>query len=354
MRGDSVRVVAFSAFIIAVLCLVIVPAGAINGTISIAYRGSGGSYLGDTVIFDGYNTFSNTTLIRMTGPGLPSEGVPVYDMNGKAGSGNVIPVNERGVWKFAYYTSSIKGIEKLQTARYYFTVFDQEYPDKTATTSILLKKPEFYMQVSPNIGSSGDYVQLSGMAEKSSSSVHFTISDESGKVIHAYDSSVSATGYFNKGFHIDMAPGIYTITMSSPSVKYEYVNYLTVNPPGLSAVVVPEGEGSGVPSSPIPEGPGTLVINSNPAGATVYIDTVMAGLTPYTLNGAIPGTHTVDIRAPGYLTYSQQVLVKSGETTTIDPVLVKGSAPTPLSPLTLVTALLISLISLIAINRKQS
>ena len=61
---------------------VLQPVMADNGTITIAYRGSGGGYIGDTIVFDGRNTFGNTTLLKITGPGLPAEGVPVNNLNG--------------------------------------------------------------------------------------------------------------------------------------------------------------------------------------------------------------------------------------------------------------------------------
>jgi hypothetical protein len=220
----------FALGLLAALIVLVLPVCAVNGTMSIAYRGSGGSYLGDTIIFDGHNSFSNTTLIRLTGPDLPAGGVPVYDLNGKTGSGNIIEVNPDGSWKFSWYTGSINGAEKLQTARYYLTAFDLAYPEKTATTSILLKKPEFYVIASPNRASSGDYIQLTGSVEKGSSSVHFDITDTSGKIVHAYDTTVSASGYFNKGFHVDMPNGEYTVTMSSPSVKTISRTSLTIAP----------------------------------------------------------------------------------------------------------------------------
>ncbi len=54
--------------LIAAICIIQPVLGA-NGTVTIAYRGSGGSYIGDTVIFDGKNTVGNITFLRITGPG---------------------------------------------------------------------------------------------------------------------------------------------------------------------------------------------------------------------------------------------------------------------------------------------
>jgi hypothetical protein len=127
------KILSFIALVVAVLWC-ISPVLADNSSVSIAYRGAGGNYIGDTIIFDGYNSVSNVTVLKLTGPGLPALGVPVYDLNGPAGSGNPVEANPDGSWRFAWYTDNIKGIEQMQTARYYITAFDLSDPSKTATT----------------------------------------------------------------------------------------------------------------------------------------------------------------------------------------------------------------------------
>jgi hypothetical protein len=351
------------------LTLAVQPVMAVSGTMSIAYRGSGGNYIGDTIIFDGINTFSNTTLLKITGPGLPAEGLPIYDLNGKIGSGNTVQVKPDGTWKLSWYTGTIKGIEKLQTARYYITAFDLTYPDKEHVTSLLLKKPEFYVIATPNTASYGDYVQLTGIAERGTSNVHFDITDASGKTAHSYDSSVSASGYFNKGFHIDMPDGVYTITMTTPSAKTTYRNYLTVVPSGSLApvtttpvvqpTIIPPAETTpSAPSVPVTpaqsgSGKGSLSVSSTPAGATVYLDSVPMGPTPLELNTVTAGNHLVEIKAPGYLTFSLQVSIKEGEALAISPVLLKSPSPMPLSLITVIAGLLISFAVVITLSKRR-
>ena len=60
----------------------------------------------------------------------------------------------------------------------------------------------------------------------------------------------------------------------------------------------------------------------------------MAGKTPLILNAVTPGTHTVSIKSPGYLSVSIDVVVAEGKTTEIAPELVKAPFGLPLSPLT--------------------
>jgi len=356
---QSIRLIGILGLLVA-LIIMVQPVSAVNGTISITSRGSGGNYIGDNIVFDGFNSFGNVTLIKITGPGLPAEGVPVYDMHGQAGSGNIIPMNDDGSWKYVWYTGSIKNQDKLQTGRYYITVFDLTYPEKTASLSLLLKKPDFYVDAIPNVAVAGDYIQLVGIVEKGSTSVRFDLTDSAGKLAHSYETSVSASGYYNQGFHVDMAPGIYTITLTSPSSKAVYRNYLTVQPAGtpqpspVTVISTPAPAGTVVPapvttsSPPLVAGTGRLSLSSAPSGATVYVDSVMVGTTPMEVGPLAPGNHGVEIKAPGYLTYSVQVTVKPDQTTDVSPVLLKNPSPLPLSLLTVIAGLLISFAVVIA------
>jgi hypothetical protein len=364
MGKSPVNRLFFALALLAAMTIIILPVSAINGTIDIAYRGYGGNYLGDTIIFDGHNSFSNITLLKITGPALPAEGLPVYDLNGQPGTGNTVVVKEDGSWRFVWYTSSIKGLEKLQTARYYITAFDLTYPDKSSTTSLMLKKPEFYVDISPSTAGPGDYIQLTGSSEKDSNTVRFDIADADGKILHSYDSTISASGYFHKGFHVDMPPGIYTITMTSPSTKYVYRNYLTVldaaalaqiNANATAAAQRP-GTVQTIPVSslitPSPSGTGSLSVTSTPLGATVFIDSVMAGTTPFDQNVIAAGDHYVEVKAPGYAPYTTQVSIKTGETMKIDAALVKTPG-TPLSLFTIILGLLAAL-TLVHTGTKRS
>jgi len=226
-----VNKVLWSFLLLCTAACILQPVMAENGTITIAYRGSGGSYIGETIIFDGRNTYGNTTLLKITGPGLPSEGVPVNNLNGMSGSATPVGVDPYGMWKFAWYASGISGLEKLQTARYTFTATDSAHPGAYATTSLMLKKPEFYVNISPNPSNPGNYIELTGTAEQGITSAKIDITDPSGKVLHTFTSPVSSSGYLSFGFHSDMEPGQYTVTISNPSLKIPYVTVLSVVAP---------------------------------------------------------------------------------------------------------------------------
>jgi hypothetical protein len=225
----------FCTFVLlfAAIC-VIQPAFATNGTITVTYRGTGGSTIGDTVIFDGLNTIGNTTQIKITGPGLSPEGLPLYDLNGVPGSGNTIDVGSDGHWKFVWYTSLIRGVERMQTARYTVIASDPNRGDISASTSIMIKKPYFTITASPNPVTPGNYVQLIGTAEQGVDYVKIEITDATGRVFHSFTSPVGASGYLNYGFHVDMQPGQYNILVSNPSFKTPYRSILTVIAPPVT------------------------------------------------------------------------------------------------------------------------
>jgi hypothetical protein len=210
------------------------PVFADAGYVSISYRGSGGYYIGDTITFDGKNTVGNTTVVKITGPGLLPEGVPLYDLNGIPGSGNTVPVTENNSWRFNWFSLNTRGIEKLVTARYTITAMDLANPEKIATTSVLLKKPEFYIDAQLGPIHPGDYVQLNGVAEKGVTNVMIDVSNSDGKKMHSFISPVSGTGSFNYEFHADMPPGNYLVTVSNPSIKNSLMSKLTVVSPDNS------------------------------------------------------------------------------------------------------------------------
>jgi hypothetical protein len=255
-----------SILLLCAAACVLQPVMAENGTITIAYRGSGGGFIGDTIVFDGRNTFGNTTLLKITGPGLPSEGVQLKNLNSPSGTTTSVGVDEYGMWKFAWYASTVPGLEKLQTAKYTFTASDSANPVQSSSTSVMLKKPEFYITVSPNPSNPGDYINLIGAAEQGITSAKIEVTDASGRVLHVFTSPVGASGYLSYGFHSDMEPGQYTVTVSNPSLKAPYRTVLSVVAPEgslpVTTVMTPE------PQSALPTAEVTGEPTASPASET--------------------------------------------------------------------------------------
>ena len=80
-------------------------------------------------------------------------------------------------------------------------------------------------------------------------------------------------------------------------------------------------------------GCGTLIISSTPVGADVYLDSAMVGKTPLTLGSVSPGAHTVELKSPGYLSVSIDVVLSADKPTEIPPEMVKAPSGILLSPL---------------------
>lgn len=349
-----VRIIAVLALGIALACC-LPPALATGETFTITYRGAGGYYIGDTIVFDGINRVGNITLLKITGPGLPEEGVPVNDLGGTAGTGNPVNVNDDGSWRFAWYTANIRNVDRMQTARYKIIALDSKDPTTTSTISVMMKKPEFYVVASPNVLEKGEYLRLIGTAEQGATDIRIEISDMDGKVVHTQNTAASQTGYFTYAFHVDMDPGIYYITISSPSVRTTYRTTLTVVPPESSL-----SNSTGIPSGSdnLPETEattGTLSISSTPTGAAVFVDSAAIGSTPITQGDVAPGTHLVEIKSPGYSTYAAYAIVKAGEITTVSPVLSRNTSFLPLSPLSALAGLVIAgaLVGIAACRRRS-
>jgi hypothetical protein len=336
-------------FILIILALCIMPVQAQTGSVSISYRGNGGYYVGDSITFDGRNTVGNTTVLIITGPGLPAAGVPPYNLTDIAGTGNTVVPDSSGAWSYYWDTSRATGAGNLYTARYTITAFDQSNPQINSSVPIFLRQPEFYTTISPSPAVLNDYVQLIGKVESAADTIEIDVFDGSGNKIHTFTSPVSAGGYFQYGFHVDMQPGTYTVTISSPSLSNSLTQTLTIvaSNANLTPVVagsmtpgaLPETTGTmGTTVTPqttatVSPGPGTLVISSVPSGASVYVDSVNVGNSPVTLNDVAPGTHLVEIKSPGYLTVSMDVVVSADKPTEISPEMVKEPFGLPLSPL---------------------
>jgi hypothetical protein len=171
-------------------------------------------------------------LLKIAGPGLPSGGVPVNNLNDPSIAGTPAEVDQYGAWKFVWYAANVQGIEKLKTGRYTFTATDAANPDKSATALFMLKKPEYSVIASPNPVNPGKYIELIGTAEQGISFAKIDIADSSGRVLHTYTSPVSSSGYFSYGFHVDMDPGQYPVTVSNPGLTAPFGTVISVVPEG--------------------------------------------------------------------------------------------------------------------------
>lgn len=71
----------------------------------------------------------------------------------------------------------------------------------------------------------------------------------------------------------------------------------------------------------------SLKVTSTPSGAQVYVDNILAGITPLTVPDITPGVHDVKISLAGYHDHIVSVDLAAGETGSIDGILDPAPAP---------------------------
>jgi len=89
-----------------------------------------------------------------------------------------------------------------------------------------------------------------------------------------------------------------------------------------NVVRVAAGQTSVVEANAVASTPATanLNIGSSPSGAEVYVDGQYVGTSPLTISVA-EGGHDIEIRLPGYLSFSHSIYAEAGQTVVINPVL---------------------------------
>ncbi|WP_292349274.1 MULTISPECIES: PEGA domain-containing protein [unclassified Methanoregula] len=88
--------------------------------------------------------------------------------------------------------------------------------------------------------------------------------------------------------------------------------------PAVTSVTSPAATGAGAPGTePVKgtPGTGTLSVVTNPAGAQVFVDDVMRGLSPANIPGLPAGEHMLRLEKSGYGTMRVPVSIESGKTT---------------------------------------
>jgi hypothetical protein len=112
--------------------------------------------------------------------------------------------------------------------------------------------------------------------------------------------------------------GSHTIRVTRPGyAPQEQTVVLTAEEPAAS-VSFTLRRGSAAPSAGGTRAPAvksvlTVFVNSTPPGALIRIDGRDLGPTPLTVRQLRPGTHTLELRMPGYKPWSQRLTVAAGD-----------------------------------------
>jgi len=72
--------------------------------------------------------------------------------------------------------------------------------------------------------------------------------------------------------------------------------------------------------------PGSLSVTTDPPGATIFIDGVQMGISPATIPGLAPGSHTLLLKLDGYQDLTLPVVISAGRTQNYSSALLKSAA----------------------------
>lgn len=103
-----------------------------------------------------------------------------------------------------------------------------------------------------------------------------------------------------------LLPGTHTILLQLQNYQ-DFTTHVEVRAGGVSIV-----NADLIPAT-TPSQSGTLLINSNPQGANVFLDNACVGITPLTIPSVPAGNHTLLLRLAGYADYSTPLTISPGE-----------------------------------------
>lgn len=86
----------------------------------------------------------------------------------------------------------------------------------------------------------------------------------------------------------------------------------TTTPPTSQATTTTTRLPEQTPSLPV-MGSGSLSVTTNPAGAQVYVDGGMKGITPTMIPGLSPGAHSIVLKMEGYQDLSTSIIITTGQ-----------------------------------------
>ena len=149
------------------------------------------------------------------------------------------------------------------------------------------------------------------------------------------DSSPPGAKIYLNGFYRNVSPTTFDqLTPGSYTVAFVLDGYQSYS----TLVRISAGTTTNVYATlaPLSTSPNSVYVTSDPTNAFVYLDTLYKGKTPLTITDITPGTHLVELNAPGYYTWNTTVSLTGGSTRTVSAQMV---SLTPAVTTTVVTVL---------------
>ena len=127
------------------------------------------------------------------------------------------------------------------------------------------------------------------------------------------DSSPRGAKIYLNGFYRNVSPSTFDqLTPGSYTVAFVLDGYQSYS----TLVRISAGTTTNVYTTlaPVSTSPNSVYITSDPTNAFVYLDTLYKGKTPLTITGITPGTHLVELNAPGYYAWNTTISLSGGST----------------------------------------
>jgi len=118
----------------------------------------------------------------------------------------------------------------------------------------------------------------------------------------------------------NLNPGSYTLTLK----KAGYVDYTSQ----VTIVAGTTTQVNGILTASQAPSVATAQIISSPAGADIYINNQYVGITPIEFQDVKPGAYTVELRLPGYASYTTTGQVTGGQAISLNVALTPATTPT--------------------------
>lgn len=136
-----------------------------------------------------------------------------------------------------------------------------------------------------------------------------------------------AAVYLDESYQGQTAPGTPLVISAVSAGSHTVTVRLSGYEDSVSAVTINSGQTTKVSAELTPSGTGygSLSVTSSPEGADVYINNVLAGITPVTSGEMTPGSYNVSIRLAGYTDWSSVAEVTAGSTSYVS----AGLTPVP-------------------------
>lgn len=124
---------------------------------------------------------------------------------------------------------------------------------------------------------------------------------------------------------VDGVPaGVTPLDLARPPGAYALVFTMDGYEPYTTTVVLAGDESRSVEARlSVTPGTGTLRVSSAPEGASVYLDGLLLGRTPYASGRVDAGTHALELQLDGFDPYAEEIAILNGRLTRIDVTLIR-------------------------------